>query len=100
MQSGAFLHFVVTLTALVARIAHLSLAVRSVLSALHIECANIFAELYVRSKWPLLQIECQNNILSSCPAYRDLTQFGTPAAAAATRTRGGGHKSLRPPAEI
>ncbi|KAI0283145.1 hypothetical protein BGY98DRAFT_880055, partial [Russula aff. rugulosa BPL654] len=32
MQSGAFLHLVVTLTALIARIAHLSSAVRSALS--------------------------------------------------------------------
>ena len=53
MQSGAFLHLVVTLTALVARIAHLSSAVRGVLSTLHSECAHLFARLHVRSKWPI-----------------------------------------------
>ncbi|KAH9065215.1 hypothetical protein EDB87DRAFT_1594469 [Lactarius vividus] len=37
MRSGAFLHLVVTLTALVARLAHLSSALRHVLSALHAE---------------------------------------------------------------
>ena len=52
MQSGTFLHLVVTLTALVARIAHLSSAVRSALSALHTECAHLFAKLDVCSKWP------------------------------------------------
>jgi hypothetical protein len=52
MRSGAFLHLVVTLTALIARIAHLSSAVRSVLSALHTECAHLFNKLFVRSKWP------------------------------------------------
>ncbi|KAI0277205.1 hypothetical protein BGY98DRAFT_643847, partial [Russula aff. rugulosa BPL654] len=52
MQSGAFLHLVVTLTALIARIAHLSSTVRSALSVLHTECAHLFATLYVRSKWP------------------------------------------------
>ncbi|KAH9996915.1 hypothetical protein BJV77DRAFT_986954 [Russula vinacea] len=46
MQSGAFLHLVVTLTALVARIAHLSSAVRGVLSTLHNECAHLFARLH------------------------------------------------------
>jgi hypothetical protein len=50
MQSGAFLHLVVTLTALVARIAHLSLAVRGVLSTLHAESAHLLSRLHVRSK--------------------------------------------------
>ena len=48
MQSGAFLQLVVTLTALVARIAHLSSAVRGVLSTLHAECAHLFTKLHVR----------------------------------------------------
>ena len=60
MQSGAFLHFVVTLTALVARIAHLSSTVRSVLSALHTECAHLFAKLDVRSKW-LFALACASD---------------------------------------
>ena len=50
MQSGAFLHLVVTLTALVARIAHLSSAVRGVLSTLHTECAHLLSSLHVRRK--------------------------------------------------
>ena len=50
MQSGAFLHLVVTLTALVARIAHLSSAVRGVLSTLHAECVHLLSRLHVRSK--------------------------------------------------
>jgi hypothetical protein len=59
MQSGAFLHLVVTLTALVARIAYLSLAVRSVLSTLHVECAHLFASLHVRSQpMPVRAIGC------------------------------------------
>jgi hypothetical protein len=60
MQSGAFLHLVVTLTALVARMAHLSSAVRGVLSTLHAECAHLLAKLYVRSK---RAIGCNNNVL-------------------------------------
>jgi hypothetical protein len=52
MQSGAFLHLVVTLTALVARMAHLCSAVRGVLSTLHAECAHLLARLHVRSKLP------------------------------------------------
>jgi hypothetical protein len=59
MQSGAFLHLVVTLTALVARIAHLSSAVRSVLSALHTECAHLLATLYVRNKWPCFRSDAK-----------------------------------------
>ena len=95
MQSGAFLHLVVTLTALVARISHLCSAIRSVLSTLHSECAHLFAKLYVCSLL-VLQIGCQNNIISTCPAYRDLAQLGTGAAATATTARRGGHKSLWP----
>ena len=48
MQSGAFLHLVVTLTALVARLAHLSSALRHVLSALHAESIRLLDTLHVR----------------------------------------------------
>ncbi len=50
MQSGAFLHLLVTLTALVARMAHLCSAVRSVLFTLHTECAHLLAKLHVRNE--------------------------------------------------
>ncbi|KAI0306364.1 hypothetical protein B0F90DRAFT_1689314 [Multifurca ochricompacta] len=46
MRSGAFLHLVVTLTALVARLAHLSSAIRRVLSTLHAECLRLFDTLH------------------------------------------------------
>ncbi|KAI0249107.1 hypothetical protein BJV78DRAFT_723554 [Lactifluus subvellereus] len=46
MQSGAFLHLVVTLTALVARLAHLSSSLRRVLSTIHAECLHLFDKLY------------------------------------------------------
>jgi hypothetical protein len=49
MQSGAFLQLVVTLTALVARLAHLSLAIRGVLSGLHAESSLLLSKLHVRS---------------------------------------------------
>ena len=48
MQSGAFLQLVVTLTALVARLAHLSSALRHVLSALHAESIRLLDTLHVR----------------------------------------------------
>ena len=48
MRSGAFLHLVVTLTALVARLAHLSSALRHVLSALHAESRRLLDTLHVR----------------------------------------------------
>ena len=38
---------------------------------------------------------CHNNVLSTCPAYRGLTQFGT-TSAATTTTRLGGYESLHP----
>ena len=101
MQSGAFLHLVVTLTALVARIAHLSSAVRGVLSTLHTECTHLFARLHVRSEvahWPCpyVRSDAKNNVLpSTCPAYKGLTQFGTTAAATATTTRRGGQRSFQ-----
>ena len=50
MQSGAFLHLVVTLTALVARLAHLSSALRPVLSAQHAESIRLLDTLHVRTK--------------------------------------------------
>ncbi|KAI0302266.1 hypothetical protein BC826DRAFT_966253 [Russula brevipes] len=46
MQSGAFLQLVVTLTALVARLAHLASALRSVLSTLHAECLHLFTTIH------------------------------------------------------
>jgi hypothetical protein len=51
MQSGAFLQLVVTLTALVARLAHLSSAIRGVLSTLHAESLLLLARLHVRSEY-------------------------------------------------
>ena len=50
MQSGAFLHLVVTLTALVARLAHLSSALRHVLSALHAESIRLLDTVHVRTE--------------------------------------------------
>lgn len=50
MQSGAFLQLVVTLTALVARLAHLSSAIRSILSTLHAESLLLLSRLHVRSE--------------------------------------------------
>ena len=50
MRSGAFLHLVVTLTALVARLAHLSSALRHVLSALHAESIRLLDTLHVRNR--------------------------------------------------
>ncbi|KAN0140860.1 hypothetical protein V8E53_001304 [Lactarius tabidus] len=46
MRSGAFLHLVVTLTALVARLAHLSSALRHDLSSLHAESIRILDALH------------------------------------------------------
>ncbi|KAI9459469.1 hypothetical protein BJY52DRAFT_1148960 [Lactarius psammicola] len=46
MRSGAFLHLIVTLTALVARLAHLSSALRHVLSALHAESIRLLDTLH------------------------------------------------------
>ncbi|KAI9446213.1 hypothetical protein H4582DRAFT_2052303 [Lactarius indigo] len=48
MRSGAFLHLVVTLTALVARLTHLSSALRHVLSALHAESIRLLHTLHAR----------------------------------------------------
>jgi hypothetical protein len=50
MRSGAFLHLVVTLTALVARLAHLSSALRHDLSSLHAESIRILDALHVRTE--------------------------------------------------
>jgi hypothetical protein len=50
LQSGAFLHLVVTLTALVARLAHLASALRHVLSALHAESIRLLNTLHVRNQ--------------------------------------------------
>ncbi|KAH9168743.1 hypothetical protein EDB89DRAFT_2073624 [Lactarius sanguifluus] len=52
LRSGAFLHLVVTLTALVARLAHLSSALRHVLSALHAESICLLDTLHVRTTQP------------------------------------------------
>ena len=52
MQSGAFLQLVVTLTALVARLAHLSSTIRSVLSTLHADCLCLLTRLHVRNEQP------------------------------------------------
>lgn len=49
MRSGAFLHLVLTLTALVARLAHLSSAIRHVLSVLHAESIRLLDTLHVRT---------------------------------------------------
>ncbi|KAH9989054.1 hypothetical protein BJV74DRAFT_838583 [Russula compacta] len=46
MQSGAFLNLVVTLTALVARLSHLSSALRRVLSTLHAEYLHLFVKIH------------------------------------------------------
>ncbi|KAI0247219.1 hypothetical protein BJV78DRAFT_1247477 [Lactifluus subvellereus] len=46
MQSDAFLHLVVMLTALVARLAHLSSSLRRVLSTVHAECLHLLNKLY------------------------------------------------------
>lgn len=70
MQSGAFLHLIVTLTAIVARIAHLSSAVRSVLSALHTECAHLFATLDVSSKWPFVFAFASDRIPKQRPLHQ------------------------------
>ena len=51
MRSGAFLQLVVTLTALVARLAHLSSAIRAVLSTLHAEALLLLAKLHVGSEY-------------------------------------------------
>jgi hypothetical protein len=48
IQSGAFLHLVVTLTAIVARLAHLSSFLRHELSTLHSECVHLLNKLHVR----------------------------------------------------
>ncbi|KAH9180787.1 hypothetical protein EDB89DRAFT_66870 [Lactarius sanguifluus] len=49
VRIGAFLHLVVTLTTLVARLAHLSSALRYVLSALHAESICLLDTLHVRT---------------------------------------------------
>ncbi|KAH9001040.1 hypothetical protein EDB92DRAFT_1938811 [Lactarius akahatsu] len=46
MRSGAFLHLVVTLTALVARLTHVSSALRHALSALHAESTPLLDTLH------------------------------------------------------
>ena len=53
MQSGTFLHLVVTLTSLVARMAHLSSSLRRVLSTVHAECLYLLDNLYVRNGRPI-----------------------------------------------
>ena len=53
MQIGAFLHLVVTLTLLVARLAHLSSSLRRVLSTVHAECLYLLDNLYVRNERPI-----------------------------------------------
>jgi hypothetical protein len=49
MQSGAFISLVVTLTALVARLAHLSSSIRNILFTLHAESLLLLPKLHVRS---------------------------------------------------
>ena len=53
MQTGAFLHLVITLTALVARLAHLSSSLRCVLSTVHAEGLYLLDSLYVRNEQPI-----------------------------------------------
>ena len=62
MQSGAFLHLVVTLTALVARLAHLSSSLRRVLSTVHAECLHLLDKLYVRNEQPAASTYTWNRV--------------------------------------
>ena len=54
IQNGAFLHLVVTLAAIIARLAHLSTSLRRALSSLHAECLHLFDKLYVRGEQPVV----------------------------------------------
>jgi hypothetical protein len=55
IQNGAFLHLVVTLAAIVARLAHLSTSLRRALSSLHAECLRLFDKLHVRGEQPVVR---------------------------------------------
>lgn len=100
MQSGAFLNLVVTLTALVARLSHLSSTLRRVLSTFHVECLHLFVKIHVRvasDHSPCLlcmQSETDDDAFTLCVAHRSLTQLGITATA--TTIRRGGHKNHWP----
>ena len=83
MRSGAFLHLVVTLTALVARLAHLSSALRSVLSVLHAESIRLLDTLHVRTESSIRRRSGLTTILFF-PA-RSHARRTTPAAASPPR---------------
>ena len=55
IQNGAFLHLVVTLAAIIARLAHLSTSLRRAPSSLHAECLHLFDKLYVRGEQPVVR---------------------------------------------
>jgi uncharacterized membrane protein len=62
MQSGAFLHLVVTLTALVAHLAHLSSSLRRVLSTVRAECLHLLDKLYVGNEQPVASTYTRNRV--------------------------------------
>jgi uncharacterized membrane protein len=94
MQSGAFLQLVVTLTALVARLAHLSSGMRRVLSTLHAESMLLLSALHVRSERAFARASTPIRRLTnaaSClllSAYGGLTPFGADASATAATGTG------------
>ena len=62
IQIGAFLHLVVTLTALVTRLAHFSSSLRCVHSTVHAECLHLLDKLYVRNKQPVASTYTRNQV--------------------------------------
>jgi hypothetical protein len=83
IQSGAFLHLVVTLTAIAARLAHLSSSLRRVLSILYAESLRLLDKLYVRSKQPVAATSTCNRAddddFPVFPAYRSYAQLDATA---------------------
>jgi hypothetical protein len=69
MQSGAFLQLVVTLTALIARLAHLSSGMRSVLSTLHAESILLLSALHVRSERPFARASTPIRRLTNAASF-------------------------------
>jgi uncharacterized membrane protein len=94
MQNGAFLHLVVTLAAIVARLAHLSTSLRRALSSLHAECLHLFDKLYVCGEQSVVhQIKADEAgvffFFFSVSADRSYAQLELKASATATTTRRG-----------
>ena len=62
MQSGPFLHLIVTLTTLIARLARFSSSLCRILSTVHPKCLRLLDDLHVRNEQPVTSTYTHNRV--------------------------------------